>query len=495
MRNRARALVALMLCELLVLLPAAPAAQAPSQAPARRSAPHTRKQTTAGDNCRTLRCYLNKSYLDLFELAPHLEFSASDIAAEKRALEAGRKSCVSQFKARVKQYNDQMGQQQKRLKLVSAKAGDDERHNLHCEIQNLRTQKSEAELLASHGIPTAYDNLEAKLELIQQWPAQRRRVLAQMADGSYKSRRWGDVKDIGFRQIAPGQEKDIKAGQDAIKEMKMRGLLPRELDNKDIQNYVNNVAQRIAQHSDLHIPLHVTVLDSKEINAFALPGGYLFVERGLLEAADDESEIAGVIGHEIGHDVARHSHKLMKRATIAGLIYEGAEVAAILLTGGVASIGMAYALQYGFNGLGLILDLKLLGVSREYELQADRLGIQYVWNSGYDPTGFIRFSDKIANKEGYIRGLSWFRTHPPFYERMVDAEREIMFLPKKQNYVVQTSEFEQMKKELAPITAQSDKNQKNKPSLLAPEKGCPAAQKTAYKPGEPIEKICMQRSR
>src|SRR5947199_147425 len=205
----------------------------------------------------------------------------------------------------------------------------------------------------THPRTLADDNMQAKLQLIQQWPAERRRILAQIDDGSYNKRRWGDTKDIGFREITPGQEKDIKAGQDIIKEMKMRGLIPHDLDNKEIQNYVDSVAQRVAQHSDLHIPLHVTVLDSKEINAFALPGGNLFVERGLLEAADDESELAGVIGHEIAHDVARHSHKMMVRATIAGIFFQTAEIAALVLTGGVASIGLAYALEYGFSGLGL----------------------------------------------------------------------------------------------------------------------------------------------
>ncbi|PYT76245.1 MAG: hypothetical protein DMG40_26520 [Acidobacteria bacterium] len=465
----------------------------PQQQP-QRPAPAVRRKMSPADNCRTLHCYLNKSYVDLFELSPHLEFSPSEIAAEKRALQEGRASCIGEFKARAKQYNDKMQQEQKQLKLVSAKVGNAQRHNLHCDIQNYRAQKTEAALLAGHGIPTAYDNMEAKLQLIQEWPAERRKILAEIQDGSYNNRRWGDTKDIGFREIAPGQEKDIKAGQDAIKEMKMRGLMPHELDNKDIDNYVDNVAQRVAQHSDLHVPLHVTVLDTKEINAFALPGGYLFVERGLLDAADDESELAGVLGHEIGHVVARHSHKLMRRATFADIFMQSAELAAIIATGGVASIGMAYALEYGFNGLGLLLDLKLLGVSREYELEADQLGIQYAWNSGYDPTGFIRFSDKMATKVGYARGMSWFRTHPPFYERMVDGEREIMFLPKKSDYLMQTSEFEQMKKTLAPISAKSDKEQKDKPSLLMPEKGCPAPQIASYKPGEPIDKVCASKA-
>lgn len=494
MKSLERRLAAPILSQLLILGLCVSTAEPIPHQHSQRPVPGMRGTESPADNCRTLHCYLSKSYVDLFALSPHLEFSAPEIAAEKRALREGRASCIGEFKMRAKQYGDKMEQEQKQLKLVSAKVDDAQRHNLHCDIQNYRAQKKESELLASHGIPTAYDNMEAKLQLIQEWPAERRRILAQIRDGSYNRRRWGDTKDIGFREIAPGQEKDIKAGQDAIKEMKMRGLMPHEMDNKEIESYVDTVAQHVAQHSDLRVPLHVTILDSKEINAFALPGGYLFVERGLLDAADDESELAGVLGHEIGHDVARHSHKLMKRATFADIFMQSAELAAIIATGGVASIGMAYALEYGFNGLGLLLDLKLLGVSREYELEADQLGIQYAWNSGYDPSGFIRFSDKMATKVGYARGMSWFRTHPPFYERMVGGEREIMFLPKKTSYVMQSSDFDQMKKALAPISAKSDKNQKDKPSLLMPEKGCPEPQAAVYKSGEPIDKICPRKA-
>jgi predicted Zn-dependent protease len=199
-----------------------------------------------------------------------------------------------------------------------------------------------------------------------------------------------------------------------------------------------------------------------------------FVERGLLEQADDESELAGVLAHEIGHDVARHAHKLMKKATIADIFFQGAEIAALILTGGAVGIGTYYALQYGFYGLGLVLDLKLLGVSREYELEADQLGIQYTWNTGYDPSGFVRFFDKMATQEGCVNGVGWFYDHPPFYQRMVDAERETMFLPERGQLAEQTSAFEQMKKELMGVKQQADKEEKDKPSLLLPEKGCPA---------------------
>jgi len=198
-----------------------------------------------------------------------------------------------------------------------------------------------------------------------------------------------------------------------------------------------------------------------------------------------------VIAHEIAHDTARHSNKLMKRATIASLFYQAAQIAAILLTGGVAGIGMYYAMQYGFYGLGLVLNLKLLGVSRDYELEADQLGVQYAWNAGYDPSGFIRFFDKMATKQGYVNGVSWFRTHPPFYQRMVQSQREIMYLEQKPEAITQTSAFEQMKKDLAPVAAKAEKEEIGKPSLLiTKEEGCAPPKKLEYKPDQPIEELC-----
>jgi predicted Zn-dependent protease len=181
----------------------------------------------------------------------------------------------------------------------------------------------------------------------------------------------------------------------------------------------------------------------------------------------------------------------MKKATIASLLYQAAQIGALILTGGAASIAMSYILQYGFYGLGLVIDLKLLGVSRDYELEADQLGTQYAWNAGYDPRSFIRFFDKMATKQGYVNSVSWFRTHPPFFQRMVQTEREIMFLQQKPNATTQTAAFEQMKKELAPIAAKAEKEEVGKPSLLiTKEEGCEPPKKLEYKPGQPIEQIC-----
>jgi Zn-dependent protease with chaperone function len=443
-----------------------------------------------------LRGLLQKPYADLFDLAPTLSFGTSEIEAQRKTLGKGKDFCVARFKDHAKQYEKHIDAAQKDLKKKSANLSEEQRMQIHCRIQNLELLRSEAQALSGHAIPAAYDNLNAKLDLIEKWPAQYRQTQQEIASGAYLNRRWGDVKDIGFREIAANQQDDIKKGQQAIEEMKRSGLLPPEVENKAIQEYVNSVAQRLAQKSDLKIPLHVSVLKSREINAFALPGGYLFIERGLLEAADDESELAGVIAHEMAHDAARHANKLMKRATIASIFYQAAQIAALVLTGGVAGIGTYYALQYGFFGLGLVLNLNLLGVSREYELEADQLGVQYAWNAGYDPSGFIRFFDKIATREGYVNGASWFRTHPPFYQRMVDTRREIMFLPPKPDLVVQTSDFEQMKRELVSVVTAAKQEEKDRPSLkITREQGCEPPKTLEYKPGQPIEDLCSAHPR
>lgn len=472
-------LVSLALC-VLILRPAVRAGDLGQQ-----------PRPTRSEHITPLREYLQKSYLELFELAPGLEFTQSEIERQRDALKKGKGLCAHRFENHRKQYGKQIDAARQDLKKNTGTLTEVQRKQTHCSIQNLDLLKSEAEVLAKQAIPTAYDNLNAKLDLIQQWPAHHQQIQNEMSSGLYHTRRWGDVKDIGFRQIEPNQQDDVKRGAQAVQEMKRLGLMPPVVEDQAVQEYVRSVAERIAKHSDLKVPLHIEVLQSREINAFALPGGYLFIERGLLEAADNESQLAGVIAHEIAHDTARHSHKMMKRATIAGLFYQAAQVAAIVLTGGVAGIGMYYALQYGFYGLGLVLDLKLLGVSRDYELEADQLGVQYAWKAGYDPTGFIRFFDKMATRKGYVNSVSWFRTHPPFYQRMLQAQREIMFLERNPNAIIQSSAFEQMKRDLAPITAQAEKEEINKPSLLlTKQEGCESPKMVEYKPDRPIEELC-----
>lgn len=435
---------------------------------------------------------LQKSYFELFQQAARLEFSPSHIAAMRRILDESQERCTRQYKRRAEEWGKQLRSAQADLKKVSARIDDTERKKRHCDIQNLRALESQARVLAEHAIPVAYENKKAKLELIEKWPAELQKIKEEIATGKHNERRWGDVKDIGVRELVPGQEQDVKAGQDAVREMKLAGLMPPEIDDPAVRKYVVALAQRIGKHSDLRVPLNVSVLNTKEINAFALPGGFLFIQRGLLEAAENESQLAGVIAHEIAHVTGRHGHKLMRKATISSIIYQAAQVAALILTGGAASIGTYYALQYGFYGLGLILSLDMLGVSREFELEADQLGVQYAWNAGFDPSGFIKFFDKMATTEGYVNGLSWFRTHPPFYQRMVETQREILFLPHKEGLVENSPDFDRMKEALKKVTAEAEKEEKDRPSLLAPVQGCPAPEKIEYKPGQPIETLCPE---
>jgi Peptidase family M48 len=481
MRWTAKACLSLILCEILVFLPAC-RKRAQVGAP-----PPARPQEISG-----LQQELQKPYLELFEISPNLRYSKQQTDSMRDYLQKGEEYCVDQFKGHAEKYKSELEQVQKDLKQRGSSIENGERHSMHCRIQQLRVLESQATVLSQNAIPVAYDNRLAKLDLIENWPSQLQSIQQEISSGAYENRRWGDVKDIGFRNIAPNQRDDIRAGQEAIKQMKQSGMMPPEVKDEAVVDYVKAVGQNVAKHSDLQVPLNITVLNSKEINAFALPGGHLFIERGLLDAADDEAELAGVIGHEIAHVTARHSHKLMKKATIAGIFYQAAQIAALVFTGGVAGIGTYYALQYGFYGLGLVLSLNLLGVSRDYELQADQLGVQYTWNAGYDPTGFIRFFDKIATKKGYVEGVSWFRTHPPFYTRMVDTEREIMFLPKKSNYIVTTDPFRQMKKALVTVEKVASKDEKNKPSLydFSREEGCQPPSKFEFEPNQPIEQLC-----
>lgn len=479
MHQYLRAIIAILLCPVLVL---------PSVSCGHREIRPVIPLSRAVFN--PLQEYLQKPYLELFELAPTLEFSPSQIEEMRKYLEEAEDYCVGQFKNRSDQHEEQFQQTQAELKQESATLNESRRHDLHCRIQNLRALKSQTEVLIDQSIPVGYENKAAKLELIEKWPGELKAIKQALKSNAYRNRRWGDAEDVGFREIGPGQEDDIKDGQEAIKQMKQAGMLPPEIENKKVQEYVSTLAAKIAKRSDLRVPVNVTVLNSKEINAFALPGGFLFVQRGLLEAVEDESQLVGVIAHEIAHSAARHGHKLMQKATISQIIYQAAQVAAMVLTGGTAGLATYYALQYGFYGLGLVLSLNLLGVSRDFELEADQLGIQYAWNSGYDTSGFIRFFDKMATREGHVNGASWFRTHPPFYRRMVEGQREIMFLPKKPQLIIQTTAFERMKEELAKVTKLAEENEKDRPSLLSPEPGCPSADKMEYKPGELIEDLC-----
>jgi len=220
-----------------------------------------------------------------------------------------------------------------------------------------------------------------------------------------------------------------------------------------INEYVNRIAQNVARNSDLKIPLTVKVLDDPSINAFALPGGFLYVNSGLLQAANEEDQVAGVVAHEIAHVAARHWASQMTKATI--LQYA---MIPLMFT------PMSFPVYIGLSqGLNMGIPLAFLKFSRNDEAEADFLGIQYLYKAGYDPNAYVAFFGKIAQLARSNPGSvpSIFADHPPTPERIIQAEKEIKsILPKKPEYLVSTSEFNDMKTRLQSVMSMRRKMDK-----------------------------------
>ena len=209
-----------------------------------------------------------------------------------------------------------------------------------------------------------------------------------------------------------------------------------------VSEYVNRVGQNLVRNSDAKVPFTIKVIDSDEVNAFALPGGFFYVNSGLVMAADEEAELAGVMSHEIAHVAARHATRQMTRANLANL----ASIPLIFVGGGIG-----YAVR---SAAGLGLPLTFLRFSRGFEEEADFLGLQYMYRAGYDPQAYITFFEKIQAKEKKKPGSlsKAFSTHPQTPERIKRTQQEIArILPSREQYVISTSEFDDVKTRLAAI--------------------------------------------
>lgn len=419
----------------------------------------------------TLGELVNKPYVELLEIAPTLKFPNTEIVNFKKTLESQKNADKKRLDAEIDQLKKETSVLRDQLSKLNKESSFDTeqmktyRQELHCKIFKLEEKIKHKSTEREHGLSVIYDNKAAKLDIIQQWPSKQKEIQQLLTSGRARERRYGDVEDIGIRKVGEGQQKDIRLGEESLQQIKSLGLMPPEIQDKELVTYVQTLANTIAANSDLKVPVKVFLLDSDEINAFALPGGFLFVDRGLIQKADTESELAGVISHELAHVSARHGARLMKKATIASIFYQAAQVAAVILTGGVAGIGMYYAINYGFFGLGLLLDLTLLGVCRDYEMEADQLGVQYAWKSGYDPKGFITFFDKMASEKGFVRSASFFRTHPAFYERIVSTFSEVSYLPPRNESIVDSAEFHTQKEKLTKIAKELKETRGKKLSL------------------------------
>ncbi len=209
-----------------------------------------------------------------------------------------------------------------------------------------------------------------------------------------------------------------------------------------ITEYVNRLGQNLVRNSDSKVPFTIKVIDADVINAFALPGGFFYVNTGLILAADNEAELAGVMAHEIAHVAACHIARENTRGTLAQL----ASIPLIFVGGG---IGLAAQ-----EAAGLALPVTFLKFSRGFEAEADYLGVQYMYKSGYDPQAFTAFFEKIEAQEKKKPGTfsKAFETHPPTPDRIGKSQEEIeKLLPALPTYKVDTSEFEDVKARLAKI--------------------------------------------
>ncbi len=286
-----------------------------------------------------------------------------------------------------------------------------------------------------------------------------------------------DVDAIGERNVGCktgvgnwyGVEKQIALGKQYAQQVEATVKL---IQDPVITEYVNRVGQNIVRNSDAQVPFTIKVIDSDEINAFALPGGFFYVNSGLILAADEEAELAGVMAHEIGHVAACHAARENTRGNLLSL----ASIPLIFVGG---PIGYA-----GYQAAGLALPVTFLHFSRTFEAEADYLGLQYMYKSGYDPNAFISFFEKVQAEEKKKPGAlaKAFSTHPQTPDRIEKSQQEIaQILPARAQYVVTTSEFDVVKERLAVLENQRkvvDPKESNKPSLRRTSAGDKAGQDT-----------------
>jgi predicted Zn-dependent protease len=283
--------------------------------------------------------------------------------------------------------------------------------------------------------------------------------LLALSPGAFAGSDKSDVNEIGDRKVAHrsiiSQEKEIAIGKQYATEVEKQSKIVKD---PVVAEYVNRIAQNIARNSDLTIPLTVKVIDDPSINAFALPGGFLFVNTGVLLAADEESQVAGVIAHEIAHVAARHWASQMTKATI--LQYATIPLIFVPMTYPVY-MGVSSAMNFG-------IPMAFLKFNRSDEAEADYLGLQYMYKAGYDPNSYVSFFSKVINEERRQPGSAAkiFMDHPPTPDRIIKVEQEIKeILPKRDEYLVTTSEFNDVKTRMKTLVALNKKTEKSGPTL------------------------------
>ncbi len=247
-------------------------------------------------------------------------------------------------------------------------------------------------------------------------------------------------KGVNFYSL----DRELALGRNMALEVERESRL---LDDAMISEYVNRVGQNLARNSDAKLPFTIKVIDSDEVNAFALPGGFMFVNTGLLLKAENEAELAGVLAHEIAHVAARHGTRQASRAELVNY----ASIPLIFM-GGWAG----YAIRQVAT---LAVPMGFLQFSRGFEAQADELGLHYMDRSGYDPVAFVDFFERIETLEKRKPGViaRTFSSHPMTATRIRNAQKEIQHdLAPRAEYVLDTSEFHEVKARLDTLQNRHD---------------------------------------
>lgn len=269
-----------------------------------------------------------------------------------------------------------------------------------------------------------------------------------------------DVNAIGHRNV--GCNRGLANWYTLDKQVAMGRQFARQVDETSrlitdprIVEYVNRIGQNLARNSDSQLPFTIKVLIDDSPNAFTLPGGFMYVNTGAILAAADESELAGVIAHEIGHVAACHVARESTRGNLMNL----ASIPLVVLGGPLAG-----------NALQLVAPATFMKFSRNFEAQADYLGIQYAWKAGYDPLGMINFFERIESMDKKKKGLiaRAYESHPQTPGRIQKSQQEIAtVLPAREEYLADTSDFQDIKGQLAILMnrRKMQESQESQPSL------------------------------
>src|ERR1700684_1034064 len=269
-----------------------------------------------------------------------------------------------------------------------------------------------------------------------------------------------DPDEIGNRDVGKGVnfysiEKEIALGKGLAEQVQRQAKI---IDEPVIAEYVNRLCQNLVRNSDAKVPFTIKVIDTEDVNAFALPGGFFFVNSGLILKADSEAELAGVMAHEIGHVAARHGTRQATRGEIAQLA-----TIPLIFMGGWTGYGIRQAAS-------VAIPIGFLTFSRGMEAEADLLGLEYMYKSGYDPGAFVDFFEKIQSLEKKKPGTmaKVFSTHPMTEDRITAAQKNIQeYLKERPEYVVTTSEFNDVKTRLMALhnKRKVDNQDLNRPTL------------------------------